>query len=119
MFSCVVPLDEIVVSVADEGTPVVGQPYMITCTVLFPEGITNPIIEWFGPEGIISNGYGITASPGNTTSSLEFNPFRSIHGGQFSCRASITSTTPPFNISKAANIDIVEAGEIHKECLNA
>ena len=111
-------MDEVIVSAVDEGTPVVGQPYSISCTVLFPEGITNPIIvEWFDPEGGVSNGDGVTigstiSSPGNITTSLDFNPFRSVHGGQFSCRASITSATPPFNISKAANIDIVEAGRI-------
>ena len=94
-----------------------GRSYRITCTVLFPEGIIDPItIEWFGPEGRISNGDGImigatVTSPGNITNSLVFNPFRSIHGGQFSCKALITSQTPPFNISKAANVDIVEAGK--------
>lgn len=112
-----VPLNEVTVSASAEGTPIVGQPYRITCSVLYPEGVTDPIIEWFDPDGVVSGGSGIiigeaTASPGNTTSSIEFNPFRSVHGGRFSCRASITSTTPPFSISKAANIDIVEAGKI-------
>ena len=112
-FFRIVPLNAITVTVTGNGTPVVGQLYGISCTVLYPDGITSPImVEWYGPEGRLVNGSGITigsvlASQGNTTSNLEFSPFRVVHGGRFSCRATTISLAPPFNISKSADINIV------------
>ena len=87
--------------------------------VLFPEGITNPVVvQWFGSDGRLSNGSGLTigetlTSPMNVTSRLEFNPFRTVHGGRFSCRATITSQTPPFSIAKSTEVDIVAGGMLH------
>jgi hypothetical protein len=98
-----------------------GQRYRISCEALFPDGITSPIlVEWHGSDGLISNGSGITvgstlASQRNITTFLEFNPFRTAHGGRFSCRATIMSLTPPFNISKTAGVDIVVGGKFHMQ----
>ena len=112
-----VPLNEIVVSAVAEGISVVGQQYRVLCNVLFPEGIVNPItVEWYDSEGLISNGSGITIGPiltsqSNLTSVLEFNPFRTAHGGRFSCRATVTTQTPPFNVSKSSEVDVIVGGE--------
>ena len=43
----------------------------------------------------------------NITSSLEFNPLHIAHGGHFSCRASINSNAPPYNITKSSEFDIL------------
>ena len=112
-----VPLNEITVSAVTEGTPIAGQQYNISCIVLFPVGITNPIvIQWYDSEGPLSNGSGISVgdtqtSQNNSTRKLEFNPFRTVHGGRFTCRATVMSQAPPFNISKNADVDIIVGGE--------
>lgn len=114
-----VPLNEITVTATADGTPAVGQQYRVSCTVLFPEGITDPIVvEWYGPDGgRLTDGNGVTigstlASLSNVTSSIEFNPFRTVHGGRFSCRATVMSQAPPFNISKTADVDIIVTGKL-------
>lgn len=113
---CVVPLTEVTVSTTTEGIPAIGQQYSISCIVLHPEGITNPIaVQWYDSVGPLSDSDGITVgdpvvSPRNITSYLEFSPFRSAHGSQFSCTATIMSQTPPHNFSKTADIDIVPGG---------
>lgn len=110
-------LSDIVVSTVAEGAPVAGERYRISCEVLFPDGITNPIsVEWHDSDGRLSSGIGITigstlTSQGNITTFLEFSPFRTVHGGRFSCRAVIMSQAPPFNISRTAEIDLVVGGE--------
>ena len=106
-----------IVTATAEGTPIPGQQFRISCVVLYPEGITNPIaVQWYNPEGIISSGDGITVgnpivSSSNISSYLEFNPFRAAHGSRFSCTATAMSLTPPNNISKTADIDLVIGGE--------
>lgn len=114
-----VPLNEVIVSTTTDGLPIVGQQYRISCTILVPEGITNPIaVQWYGSGERLSNtsditiGEPLTTSQANITSNLVLDPFRTSHGGQFSCRATILSQTPPFNISKTADIDIVIGCEL-------
>lgn len=120
-----VPLNEITVIATADGTPAVGQQYRVSCTVLFPEGITDPIVvEWYGPDGRLADGNGVTigstlASLSNVTSSIEFNPFRTVHGGRFSCRATVMSQAPPFNISKTADVDIIVTGKLWLLCPHA
>ena len=112
-----VPLNEIVVSTITDGSSIIGQQYRIFCTVLFPEGLTNPItVQWYGSEGLVSNSSGITigdtlTSQSNFTSVLEFNPFRRVHGGRYSCRAMLMTQALPFNILKTADINIIIGGE--------
>lgn len=86
---------------------------MITCVVVYPEGLTNPVVvEWYDSNGLLSSENAISVSDplmseANITSVLEFNPFRIAHAGQFSCRATFMSQAPPFNISKTSEIDII------------
>ena len=114
--SFLVPLNRVVVTANAEGTPIPGQQYRISCVVLYPEGITIPAVQWYNSEGLISSGDGIVVgnpvvSSGNITSHLQFNPFRTAHGSRFSCTATVTSQTPPNNISKTADVNIVIGGE--------
>ncbi len=105
-----------VVSATAEGVPMVGLRHRLYCVILLPDGITSPlVVEWYGSEGRLSSGNEVTirdipVSDTNITSVLEFNPFRTAHGGRFSCRATIISQAPPFNISKTAEIDIIVGG---------
>ena len=116
----IVPIDDVQVSAITEGVATAGQQYRITCIVTFPLGLTNPIIvQWYGSNGLIaSNGGGITISETlayttNITSSLEFNPLRASHGGQFSCRAIITSPAPPFSLTRSVDVDILVEGGLN------
>lgn len=99
-----------------EGETIAGQLYRILCTVLFPTGIASPIrVGWYGTNGLISNGQGITIgttmmSSGAINISLEFSPLRTAHGGQFSCRASISSNAAPYTYTRSSEVDIIVEG---------
>lgn len=115
-----VPIDDVQVSAMTEGVATAGQQYRIICMVMFPLGLTNPVtVQWYGSNGLIaSNGGGITlgetlAYATNITSSLDFNPLRTSHGGQFSCRATVTSSAPPFNLIRSVNVDISVGGGLN------
>ena len=115
--SFLVPIDDVQVSAVTEGVPIAGQQYRIICMVIFPIGLTNPItVQWYGSNGLItSSGGGIIlgetlTSATNITSSIEFNPLRTSHGGQFSCRATITSSAPPYNLTRSVDVDILVQG---------
>lgn len=116
----IVPIDNVQVSAMTEGVATAGQQYRIICMVIFPLGLTNSItVQWYGSNGLIaSNGGGITlgetlAYATNITSSLEFNPLRASHGGQFSCRATITSPAPPFSLIRSVDVDILVEGGLN------
>lgn len=73
-------------------------------------------MQWYDSSGPLSSGNGITVgnaitSEANVIIVLDFNPFRTAHGGRFSCRANIMSPAPPFNITKTSEIDIVVGGK--------
>ena len=103
-------------STVTEGETIAGQLYRILCTVLFPIGITSPVsVGWYGSNGLISSGQGTTVgkavmSSGAINVSLEFSPLRTAHGGQFSCRASITSNAAPYTYTRSSEVDIIVEG---------
>ena len=113
---CAVPLNEITISTTTDGTGIIGQNYRITCIVLFPRGLIHPMdVNWSDQNGLLSSGNEITVtnslvSDENITSVLEFNPFRTAHGSQFSCKAMLMSQAPPFNISKVSQVTIIVGG---------
>lgn len=114
-FFVTVPIDQIRVLTMTEGESIAGQTYLIVCIVLFPSGITNPIsVRWYGANGLISSGEGIVVgeivSSSNITVSLEFDPLRTAHGGQFSCRVSITSNAAPYTYTRSSEVDIIVEG---------
>ena len=104
-------------STTTDGYPIAGQRYSISCVILFPEGLVSPIVvEWYDSNGLLSDDNEITVgealiSQANITSVLDFNPFRTVHRGRFSCRTTIMSQSPPFNIVKSSEVDIVPGGE--------
>ena len=113
-----VPIDDVQVTSMTEGVAVAGQQYRIICTVTFPLGLTNPIaVQWYDSNGIVSSGNGITlggaiTSTTNITSAIAFNPLRTSHGGQFSCRATITSSAPPYSLTRSVDVDILVEGRL-------
>jgi hypothetical protein len=84
--------------------------------VLFPTEVNGPIsVGWYDANGPISSGQGIVISTtmmesGNITVSLEFSPLRTAHGGQFSCRATITSNAAPYTYTRSSEVDIIVEG---------
>ena len=111
-----VPVNRIEVFTITKGETIAGQQYRIVCTVLFPTGITSQVnVRWYGANGLISSGEGIVVgeammSSGNITVSLEFSPLRTSHGGQFSCRTSITSNAAPYTYTRSSEVDIIVEG---------
>lgn len=116
---------------ATEGTSIAGEQHRIVCTIQLPEGLTNPVvIEWYDTNGHLSEDdddditiEDMLNSESNITSVLEFELFRTVHGGRFACTAKVTSPAPPFNISKTSEVDVVVGGEFHDysvaiTCLN-
>ena len=85
--------------------------------MLFPTEITSPVsVGWYGANGLISSGHGIVVgttmmSNGNITVSLEFSPLRTAHGGQFSCRATVTSSAAPYTYTRSSEVDIIVESE--------
>ena len=85
-----------------------GDSLTITCTATFiePEGLNlmvfPTVLEWIAPDGTtITTGnpwvVGEAAVPGQvfTTSNLVFAPLHTSHAGEYGCRASIYSESPP------------------------
>ena len=113
-----VPIDDVQVTSMTEGEAIAGQQYRIFCTAIFPLGLTNPItVQWYDSNGIVSSGNGITIggvimSATNSKRSITFNPLRTAHGGQFSCRATITSSAPPYSLTRSVDVDILVPGNL-------
>ena len=77
------------------GTPLAGDSYTLTCTVEVVEGLV-PVVQWLDPfsNTIVSGGDFTVGDPtidGTTTTlTLTFNPLRTSHGGEYTCRATVT-----------------------------
>ena len=92
--------------------------FNMTCTVRTVEGLQNvPTVEWLGEAGNrVTTGGDITVgsamtSGTMTTLALVFSPLRVSHGGEFTCRANITSPAPPQQLTKSAEWDLIVDSE--------
>ena len=112
----IVPSPSLNVTIEEEGQPFTGQHYILTCIVVVPDGITSQVtVQWLDSNGLITSGDGITLSSPNVTDenimvTLEFNPFRNVHGGQLRCEASTTAMAPPYILQGAAEMDVTVTG---------
>ena len=112
----IVPSPSLNVTIEEEGQPFTGQHYILTCIVVVPDGITSQVtVHWLDSSGLITSGDGITLSSPNVTDenimvTLEFNPFRDVHGGQLRCEASTTAMAPPYVLQGAAEMDVTVTG---------
>ena len=108
MCKLLLPSPSLNVTIEEEGQPFTGQHYILTCTVVVSDGITSQVtVHWLDSSGLITSGDGITLSSPNVTDknimvTLEFNPFRDVHGGQLRCEASTTAMAPPYVLQGAA-----------------
>ena len=71
------------------------------------------MIEWRDASGVaVTSGGDITIgdvmviASNNVSLVLHFNPLRLTHGETFSCQARITTTAPPFQLTKTAEWDL-------------
>ena len=113
--SCTVVPDDFTVSVSPSNASILaGQMFNLTCTVRTVEGLQNmPTVEWLDEtstrvttEGDITVGSPMTSGT-TTTLALVFSPLRVSHGGEFTCRANLTSPAPPQQLTKAAEWDLI------------
>ena len=95
-----------------------GQMFNLTCTVRTVEGLQNvPTVEWLDETGtrVTTGGDTIVGSAmisgAMTTLALVFSPLRISHGGEFTCRANITSPAPPLQLTKSAEWDLIVDSE--------
>ena len=114
----VVP-DDFAVSISTSSMPVLaGQMFNLTCTVTTVDGLQNvPTAEWLDASGheVTTGGDIIVDSAvtlGTTTTlALRFSPLRVSHGGEFTCRAALTSPAPPLHLTKSAEWDVIVDSE--------
>ena len=114
----VVP-DDFTVSISTSSASILaGQMFNMTCTVRTVNGLQNvPTVEWLDAAGYrVTTGAGITvASPmtlgTSTTLTLVFSPLWVSHGGEWSCRANLTSPAPPHRLTKSAEWGLIVESE--------
>ena len=119
----VVP-DDFTVSISTSSASILaGQMFNLTCTVRTVEGLQNvPTVEWLDETGtrVTTGGDTIVGSAITsgfmTTLALVFSPLRISHGGEFTCRANITSPAPPLQLTKSAEWDLIVDSEYLQTC---
>ena len=107
-----VPPTAVSISTSSEGTAVAGQRYIILCTVTKQNELSvMPEITWLDSNGMEISGQIISTSSRNTTdfsSSVEFNPLLTSHGGIYVCQVSLSSATLslPLNSSAVSTVTV-------------
>jgi len=95
----------------------------MACTVRTVEGLQNvPTVEWLDEtgtrvttEGDITVGSAMTSGT-TITLALTFSPIVVSHGGEFTCRANITSPAPPLELTKSTEWDLIVDSEYLQTC---
>ena len=94
LLSSLLPVSSLV-AITSGANPTAGQSYTFTCTVTPPEGLTGtPTVQWVGSGSSdpITTGGDFTVSS-TSPYTLTINPLRQSHDGQYTCQATIGSTT--------------------------
>ena len=104
----------LVVSTEQTGTSVAGGLLILTC---FVEAIITgqPVIEWITPNIITGDSditLGTVAMVDSTTytRTLQFNPLRTSHGGEYTCQ--VTATVGGDSMVIAAQTTVIIEGEL-------
>jgi len=95
VLSLLLPVSSLVSITTPGITPTAGQSYTFTCTVTPQGGLTGtPTVQWRGPGSSdpITTGADITVSSAPPYT-LTINPLRQSHDGQYTCQATLGSTT--------------------------
>ena len=121
--NAVVP-DDFTVSISTSSASILaGQMFNLTCTVRTVDGLQNvPTVEWLDETGTrVTTGGDITVGSAMTSGTmtkltLTFSPIVVSHGGEFTCRANITSPAPPLELTKSAEWDLIVDSEYLQTC---
>ena len=102
-----VPSEAVQVSIERSGVSIAGEIYTLTCNVSVIRGLMNsPSAIWTDGTTCITNESNITVltTVGNSysISVLTFNPLRTSHGDDYTCRGAIDS--PALNSPQAISI---------------
>ena len=76
-----------------EGDPTAGSSYTLVCQVTVTQGlVVDPDVVWLDSSGMTVSGLmGRPSIEGNVvTRNLTFNPLHTIHGGVYTCHASVS-----------------------------
>ena len=84
------------VTIHGTGNTIAGEMYTLSCTATVVENlVVVPFLQWeYSNRSVVNSGSSFTLSAtitsGNTTTrNLTFNPLRTSHGGEYTCRAII------------------------------
>ena len=95
-----------------EGDPTAGNTYTLVCRVSVVEGIVDPDVVWLDSNGMTVSGLDIAVGRPSiegsvVTRNLTFNPLHTSHGGEYTCRASISvSSISIENLSNSSSTRI-------------
>ena len=85
--------------------PFAGQRHTLNCFASTEDYVVVvPVLNWVSIDGISGITEGQQIEPSNTTArrSLTFNPVRSSHAGQYTCRAQIIIPQADINLTSNA-----------------
>ena len=102
-----VPSEAVQISIERSGISIAGETYTLTCNVSVIRGLTNsPSVIWTDGTMSITNESNVTVltTVGNSysISLLTFNPLRTSHGDDYTCRGAIDS--PALNLPQAISM---------------
>ena len=103
-FTCILGLVAPTVMIKLEGDPTAGSSYTLVCQVTVTQGlVVNPDVVWLDSNGMTVSGLMDRPSIENNvvTRTFTFNPLRTIHGGMYTCHASIS--LPSISIANLSN----------------
>ena len=82
--------------VTSKGDPIAGSTYTLVCQVSVVEGlVVDPDVVWLDSNGTAVSGVNITVGGPSiegsvVTRNLTFSPLHTSHGGDYTCRSSIS-----------------------------
>ena len=101
------------VIITSEGDPTAGNTYTLVCRVSVVEGlVVDPNVVWLDSNRMNVTGLNITVGGPSIegsviTNNLTFSPLHTSHGGEYTCRASISvSSISIENLSNSSSTHI-------------
>ena len=94
---------------------IAGENYTLSCTVTVMEGLTEDTIistSWTNSRGDLISSDIEQVSEVNTTSTLEFSPLQTSHGGSYTCNASIDISAISSLRRNSGSFDIIIQSEL-------
>jgi len=91
--SPLLPVSSLQVSITPGANPTAGQSYTFACTITLQGGLTGtPTVQWRGPSSdpITGEDFTVSTTPPYT---LTIDPLRQSYDGQYTCQATIGTTT--------------------------